>query len=1006
MADDWFPPTEANPLPVNVLATPPPNVEGWFPPSGTAPLPVYIVGNTGLIGDPPDNQLYGRRGPPGSGVWALISLAAGPPEAPTTGAIFGRGQVAGAQVWTPVLPLAGGTMTGPITLAADPAAAFQPATKQYVDNVGAVANAAVRRSGDAMTGFLSLAGAPSSPLHAATKQYVDNVGVTASGAVQRAGDTMTGLLVLSANPTNPLGAATKQYVDAVGTVANAAVPLAGGTMTGLLVLSANPTANLGAVTKQYADAINTTASAAVRRAGDTMTGALILNADPTAARGAVTKQYADTIMAIAEDSVALSGDTMTGLLILSADPAANLGAATKQYVDALRSFAAGAYLPLTGGTMTGPLGIGAGAAALTINRNSAALPPALPPTALWLNGADGEQPDLLFDTHGGAPVIFLRRANGTGAAPARVNAGDIVGNFTWRGYGATGYTNPVGRLQLTALENFTDTAYGSQLNIGTAAVGGTLVSTQVAIGPGLSVGPTTTPPAGGMLIGDLNALRVLIAGVAVPGEAPTDGQAYGRRSAAWAAVIPAAGGTISGTAPGSLAINPNTLGSIVNPIAGANLILQQVDGGVGALLQMNSFGAGANVIVANSASGTAASPGAVAGQNLFNINARGFDGSTWSFNAARIIMAPITNPWTTGDHSTQIMFLTTPVGSVAAAVTQAVVGPGLTVGAPTAAPAGGMLVGDVNAQRVFAQGVPLLSTAGGTMTGGLILGTPAGAAPAAGGLVMNGLLQVNLSAAAAPTPMLPSTGVQVIGADGVNTAIEVLATGVGNPNFVGRRSGGTVAAPAPVPDGAGMGVIQVRGYGATAWSPARGVVSIAAAETWTDTAQGTQFSVNTTATGTTTTATNLTLDGLGNLTILGGTAIKAGGGSWTAPSSLAVKCRVENYTRGLAELRQLQPISFEYNGEMGTIADGRRYVGLAAEAVMPLMPEMLTATVLRQYHTSDDGDADIVDHPSVLLDPSALTYALINAVFELEQRLDGLDHGMLEHEMLEHGRTS
>ena len=31
------------------------------------------------------------------------------------------------------LPTTGGTMTGPITLAADPAAAMQPVTKQYFD---------------------------------------------------------------------------------------------------------------------------------------------------------------------------------------------------------------------------------------------------------------------------------------------------------------------------------------------------------------------------------------------------------------------------------------------------------------------------------------------------------------------------------------------------------------------------------------------------------------------------------------------------------------------------------------------------------------------------------------------------------------------------------------------------------------------------------------------------------------------------------------------------------
>lgn len=34
---------------------------------------------------------------------------------------------------TGALPLSGGTMTGPITLAADPAAAMQPVTKQYFD---------------------------------------------------------------------------------------------------------------------------------------------------------------------------------------------------------------------------------------------------------------------------------------------------------------------------------------------------------------------------------------------------------------------------------------------------------------------------------------------------------------------------------------------------------------------------------------------------------------------------------------------------------------------------------------------------------------------------------------------------------------------------------------------------------------------------------------------------------------------------------------------------------
>ena len=47
------------------------------------------------------------------------------------------------------------------------------------------------------------------------------------------------------------------------------------------------------------------------------------------------------------DFLPLAGGTLTGPLVLDADPAAPLEAATMQYVDG--------HLPLTGGTMTGPL---------------------------------------------------------------------------------------------------------------------------------------------------------------------------------------------------------------------------------------------------------------------------------------------------------------------------------------------------------------------------------------------------------------------------------------------------------------------------------------------------------------------------------------------------------------------------------------------------------------------------------------------------------------------------
>lgn len=53
----------------------------------------------------------------------------------------------------------------------------------------------------------------------------------------------------------------------------------------------------------------------------------------------------------------LAGGTMTGLLVLSGDPVNALGAATKSYVDARTNLSG--YLPLTGGTVTGPTSFGA-----------------------------------------------------------------------------------------------------------------------------------------------------------------------------------------------------------------------------------------------------------------------------------------------------------------------------------------------------------------------------------------------------------------------------------------------------------------------------------------------------------------------------------------------------------------------------------------------------------------------------------------------------------------------
>lgn len=269
-----------------------------------------------------------------------------------------------AQVATSV-PKAGGVLTGALTLAADPAAPYQAATKQYVDGQ---ASTSVLKTGGTLSGALTLASDPTSALQATTKQYVDM-------RVLRNGDTLTGPLVLAADPAAPLQAATKGYVDGQ---MSAVLPKTGGALTGQLTLASDPIVGLQASTKQYVDTrvlrngdtltgalvlaadpivplqaatkayVDAQVGAALPKSGGALTGSLTLSADPTAALQASTKQYTDA-------RVLRTGDTLTGALTLAADPTAALQAATKQYVDTR----AGTVLPLAGGTLSGALTLAA-----------------------------------------------------------------------------------------------------------------------------------------------------------------------------------------------------------------------------------------------------------------------------------------------------------------------------------------------------------------------------------------------------------------------------------------------------------------------------------------------------------------------------------------------------------------------------------------------------------------------------------------------------------------------
>ena len=304
------------------------------------------------------------------------------------------------------LPLAGGTMTGPIDMNSqtidslpEPAEPDHAANKQYVDTGDAKlqeqVNAKLPKSGGTMTGAIMMNNqavtglpTPANPTDAVTKEYADNLksqmlpssGGTMSGAINMGNNTITAL----GAPVGDTDATNKEYVDGAITSAIKSaegdadakyLPLAGGTMKGPIAMrgqkitgTANPTENQDVATKAYVDGeIENAGGTYLPIAGGTMTGPIKGLENPTENDEAANKAYVDAQVSGAGTTadgkyLALAGGTMTGPIAMggkkitgAANPTENQDVATKEYVDGEIENAGGTYLPIAGGTMTGPI---------------------------------------------------------------------------------------------------------------------------------------------------------------------------------------------------------------------------------------------------------------------------------------------------------------------------------------------------------------------------------------------------------------------------------------------------------------------------------------------------------------------------------------------------------------------------------------------------------------------------------------------------------------------------
>ena len=326
---------------------------------------------------------------------------------------------------------------------------------------------------------------------------------------------------------------------------------------------------------------------------------------------------------------------------------------------------------------------------LTINQNSS-VPLVAPNNVVHMSALDGKSGQFGADSFGAGAVssIYLRKARGTSASPSAVQSGDYIGTFAARGYGATGFAGTSsGLIGFYAIENFTDQAQGTGINIKTVPIGTnsavittTILSNLTTINSDLSVG-------GNINAGVYNTSLHNIKGNVLLGI-----------------------GNVVASSDSILTINQN---SATPAIAPNSVVHMSALDGKTAQYGADSYGTGANSgLYLRKARGTSASPSAVqSGDTIGFVAARGYGTNGYSvFGAATQMSIYALENFTDQAQGTGISLRTNPVGSNVATTTATFLSNTSTINSSLA------VAGNVYHQSAYYDTYSNVSNTGGNLT--------------------------------------------------------------------------------------------------------------------------------------------------------------------------------------------------------------------------------------------------------------------------------------------------
>lgn len=281
-------------------------------------------------------------------------------EAPTTGQLYGRNGLTHA--WAAVLPLAGGVLSGALTLSGNATANLQPVTlqQQTASIATAVSGYVPLAGGVTMTGLLTLSGNAGGNLNPVPLQQL-NAMLGTYAALANPVFTGDPRAPTPATADNDTSIATTAYVKAQGYAVGNFLPLAGGTISGPLSVTGLTTlSNAVGVTPGTVSNDTSIATTAFVKSLGYVTGG----------------PFAPLNSPVFSGAPSLPAGT-TG--VTQAAATSNTSLATTAYVKSQGYVTGGPYLPLTGGVLSGAVtangGIasaGADAALYLVDRTTSA----------------------------------------------------------------------------------------------------------------------------------------------------------------------------------------------------------------------------------------------------------------------------------------------------------------------------------------------------------------------------------------------------------------------------------------------------------------------------------------------------------------------------------------------------------------------------------------------------------------------------------------------------------